>query len=182
MAVPASLSRRALLLASLGVLACDASKEAPSTSRPTAPTTVIFVRHAEKAGKEPSSPLTEVGRKRAEDLRDMFLGAGLAAIYSTDFVRTRETVAPLAEALGLEVKTYDPEQAEAEAARILGQHPGQRVLVVGHRPSVPRMISALGGPELPTLERYDDLFVLTVFERGRTALTRLRYGAWSPPR
>ena len=182
MRVNASLPRRALLVATLGLLACSTDKSSPPTSRPSAPTTLLFVRHAEKAGDEPSAPLTEEGTKRAETLRDMLLGAGVAAIYSTDFVRTRQTAAPLAEALGLEVMTYDAEKAEAEAARILRQHPGGRVLVVGHRPNVPRMISALGGPELPRLERYDDMFVMTVFERGRTALTRLRYGPWSPPR
>lgn len=175
-----TLSRRAWLGAALGLVGCDppAKQEAPAAGRPT---TILFVRHAEKAGKEPTSPLTEAGQARAAALRDMLAHAGISAVYSTDFVRTKQTAAPLAEALGLEVKLYDAERPEEAATRLLGAHRGEAILVVGHRPNIPRMISSLvGGPPRDNLERYDELIVITMFDRGRAAELRLRYGAPNP--
>jgi hypothetical protein len=55
------------------------------------------------------------------------------------------------------------------------------VLVVGHDWSVPGLIAALGGPQLPNIcgSVYDNLFILTSAE-GKTNLIRARYGAPTP--
>jgi hypothetical protein len=52
------------------------------------------------------------------------------------------------------------------------------VLVVGHSNTVPQIIRAAGGLDLPDLaeDAFEDLFVLTAFGRGRRAtLVHLTY-------
>src|SRR5437762_589228 len=75
-----------------------------------ADTVVIAVRHAEKVvngSKDPS--LTPEGEKRAELLARMLRDAGVSAIYSTPFQRTRNTAAPLAKRLGIAVTVDNAE-------------------------------------------------------------------------
>jgi hypothetical protein len=74
-----------------------------------ATTTVIFVRHAEKALVPTDDPgLNEAGKRRAAELArqlvDADVVAGVDAIYSTAYRRTEETVQPVATALGLPIK------------------------------------------------------------------------------
>src|SRR5215467_14078068 len=64
-----------------------------------AQTTVIIVRHAEKAA-EPADdpPLTAAGEKRAQDLWLAVKDAGVSAVITTQYARTRATAAPTATA------------------------------------------------------------------------------------
>ncbi len=76
-----------------------------------ATTTMIFVRHAEKALIPVGDPgLTEAGQRRAAELArqlvDADVIAGIDAIYSTDYRRTVETAQPIADALGLPIHRY----------------------------------------------------------------------------
>src|SRR5688500_8983040 len=66
-------------------------------------TTVILVRHAEKADGPGDVALTEAGVARAMRLADVLKGAGIHAVYSTPYKRTTDTATPVAKALGLEV-------------------------------------------------------------------------------
>lgn len=143
-----------------------------------ATTTLILVRHAEKLDDAADPPLTEEGRDRAEALARILADAGVSVVYSTDLIRTRATASPLAEARGLELQIYDADRAAAEARAIIERHPGQTVLIVGHSPSVPAMVNALLDAErLSKLDRYDELFVLTVSAKAPPKLLRLHYGA-----
>jgi hypothetical protein len=58
------------------------------------------------------------------------------------------------------------------------------VLIVGHSNTVPQIIRAAGGPELPDLpeNEFDNLFVLTACScfGARAHLVRLQYGQPSP--
>jgi hypothetical protein len=77
-----------------------------------ATTTIIFVRHAEKAASPADDPgLSPAGQKRVAELTrqlvDADVVAGVDAIYSTPFRRTQETAKPIADALDLPVNTYD---------------------------------------------------------------------------
>ena len=65
--------------------------------------TVILVRHAEKI-IDPNNPdvdLTPAGQARAQEIARMFGGAGINAIYATQYKRTQHTVKPLADTSGL---------------------------------------------------------------------------------
>ena len=58
---------------------------------------VVLVRHADKAN-EPADdpPLTPAGKRRAQDLASALRNAGLTAIITTQFLRSRQTALPLA--------------------------------------------------------------------------------------
>src|SRR5215813_10050359 len=65
-------------------------------------TTVIIVRHAEKAATPVDDPpLSAAGETRAKALWDVVKDAGVDAIITTQFVRTKETAEPTAKRLKL---------------------------------------------------------------------------------
>lgn len=152
----------------------------------SAQTAVLVVRHAEKQSEsnDAATPLSEAGRARAARLADLLKDAGIAAIFSTDTVRTRSTAEPLARRLKLEVRTY-PAQTEngrstapSLAETLRRDFPRDVVLVVGHSNTVPDLIRALGCIREIRIsaDEYDNLF--TVVPRGpdaEPALLRLRY-------
>ena len=131
------------------------------------PGTYFLVRHAEKERDGPRAPaLTEEGQRRARELVHALGSAGLQAIYATPWRRTRSTAEPLAQALGLEVKIVDTsgDYAARMAGILLEEHPGQRVLVVGHSNTTPDLARALGAADVPEIpdHQYDDLWLVTV--------------------
>jgi broad specificity phosphatase PhoE len=143
-------------------------------------TTVILVRHAEKvasAGEDPA--LSETGVTRAAELARVLADVPIDAIYTTQYIRTRDTAAPLAKARALKPvavtagKTYAADLAKT----IREKHAGQTVLVVGHSNSTSNLLRELGVPNPPRIEedRYDDLFIYT-FSGSNARLLPLRYG------
>jgi len=149
-----------------------------------ATTTMIFIRHAEKDTLTAEDPgLSPAGRQRAAELArqlvDADVVAGVDAIYSTPFKRTLETAEPVAEALGLEINHYDPDDNEAVLATILKNHKGKIVLVVGHSNTVPTLMADLGAskkaPPIAEFE-YDNIYVVSIPWFGKTKTIRLRYG------
>jgi broad specificity phosphatase PhoE len=103
----------------------------------------------------------------------------VAAVYVSQYGRARLTGEPLARALADSVRTYDANRNDLLAARILRDHAGGTVLVVGHGDSVPELIDALTGEPLPAGEPvdYDRLYVVTLGPGGMHRVLRLRYGA-----
>jgi broad specificity phosphatase PhoE len=143
-------------------------------------TTVILVRHAEKAAAPADDPpLSESGRKRAAALRHALEKAGVSAIYATQYSRTQQTVEPLAQALKIPVTQIDAASTEKLVAQIREKHRGKTVVVAGHSNTLPGVIKALGAAESPAIAEadFDNLFVLSVTESGPAKLLHLRYGA-----
>ena len=139
-------------------------------------TTVILVRHAEKAGPSGDVPLSDAGKARAIELARVLSGVHLDAIYTTPFHRTRQTAAPVATPRHLDPIEIKPEDT---AARIRKDHLGKTVLVVGHSNTTPNLIKQLGiadPPEIPD-SAFDDLFIVTLGEGIEPRLVTLRYGA-----
>ena len=149
-----------------------------------ATTTMIFVRHTEKAVEPADDPgLSPDGQRRAAELArqlvDADVVAGIDAIYSTPYRRTLETAQPTAEALGLEINRYDPSDNEAVLATILKTHKGKIILVVGHSNTVPALIADLGASKnVPAIaeNEYDNIYVISIPWFGKTKTIRLRYG------
>jgi broad specificity phosphatase PhoE len=148
-------------------------------------TTVIFVRHAEKALAPAEDPgLSEAGKRRATELArqlvDADVVAGVDAIYSTSFRRMEETVPPVATALDIPITSYDAANTETIMDEIVRQHTGQIVLVVGHSNTVPALIYNMGAskkvPEIQE-DEYDNIYVVSIPWFGKTKTIRLRYGA-----
>ena len=149
-----------------------------------ATTTMIFVRHAEKASQPADDPgLSEAGHRRVAELTrqlvDADVVAGVDAIYSTPFKRNQETAQGVADALDLPVHIYAPDDNEAVLATILKNHKGKIILVVGHQNTLPTLMADLGAskkvPPIHT-DEYDNIYVVAIPWFGKTKTIRLRYG------
>jgi phosphohistidine phosphatase SixA len=134
----------------------------PNETTKDGPESVFFlVRHSEKAGEEDDSPLTELGKRRSETLARLLRDTGTEFIHSSDYVRCRDTAAPLSHELGLKVDLYNPRDL-ATFAEKLKEMPG-RHLVVGHSnttPELARLLGGDGGSDISS-DEYDRLYVLT---------------------
>lgn len=168
-------------------LATLASLVTAAVPRRAADTVVLVVRHAEKAGPSGDVPLSAAGEARARALVDIAREAGVSAIITTQFQRTRMTAAPTAQALGIRGEVIEarggvPEHAKAIADAIRERYSGRAVLVVGHSNTVPAIVHALGGPRLPDIcdDYYDDLFTVIVAADGTVRLVHAKYGVPSP--
>jgi broad specificity phosphatase PhoE len=147
------------------------------TSDPSDGTVVYLVRHAEKVDDSRDPELSVPGHERAAELARLLADAGVSRVFSTDYVRTRDTAGPLAQALGVEVTLYDPSDLEAFANELRGM-PG-RHLVVGHSNTTPAMVAALGGePGAPIDEsEYDRIYVVVLDGDDTPKTVLLRFGA-----
>ena len=134
--------------------------------------TVVLLRHADRH-QSGSDGLSPAGEKRATLLVRMFREAGVSAIFTSEFKRTKDTAAPLAQALAVSAQ---PIASHPNAARTQVLNAGPLALVVGHSDTVPALIAALGGPsgiEIKELE-FDRMFVLTIGQ-GPVSLLTFRY-------
>ncbi len=175
--------QRGLVAWCLCAVVASASFAAPPSGPCDAPsTTIVIVRHADRAGTADS--LSAAGVTRARDLSRVLATANITSIHHSDTHRTRDTAAPLASALGLELQEYPAKDVAALIERILRDDVGKAVLVVGHSNTVSMLIAAAGGPTLPDIadNEFDGLFIVNIppcAERPVT-LTQLQYGAPSP--
>jgi 2,3-bisphosphoglycerate-dependent phosphoglycerate mutase len=145
-------------------------------------TTVILVRHAEKkivAPENKDPDLSPAGLARAEELRKMFGNTGITVIYATQYKRTQQTVKPLADKLGLPITQVEAKKTAELVKQIRSRNAGQVVFIAGHNNSVPEIIAALGGPQLPIIPEgeYDNLYILTVQSDGSAKLLKMKYGS-----
>ena len=153
----------------------------------TAPDTILYlVRHAEKqlpvAGEKLSDPdLTEAGKQRALALAHQLGDEPITHIFSSDFRRTKQTVAPLAKQKGLDIQLYNPRKLDDFAAQL--RDTKGRILVSGHSNSTPNLVKLLGGapgPPIAETWEYDRLYVLVINGKQTTTLS-MRYGERAKP-
>jgi len=71
------------------------------------PMELYLVRHCHATGQQPDSPLTPSGEAQAKRLADALIGRGVRRIVASPFLRARQSVAPLAERLGIPVEIDD---------------------------------------------------------------------------
>ena len=149
-----------------------------------ATTTVVFVRHAEKALTPTDDPgLSEAGQRRAAELARQLAGvdvvAGVDAVYATSYRRSVETAKPIADALKLQVRSYDAADTEKFLDELVKEEKGRIVLVVGHSDTVPAMIGNMGASKrVPAIaaDEYDNIYIVSIPWFGKTKTLRLRYG------
>jgi broad specificity phosphatase PhoE len=154
----------------------------------SAPLKVFLVRHAEpqEVPGNDNPGLSEAGRKRAAALKDKLRDAEITAIFTSPFLRTQETAAPLAEELVIAARQIGfvrgVNQHIADVATAVRNHRGSAVLVVGHSNTVPGVIGRLAGRTLPNLcERTFDILFAVELKDGAASLSSSRYGQASPP-
>ena len=167
------------LVATALLAACAGSPPAAVEVRDGA--TFIVVRHAEKTSDTERDPdLSDTGLARARALAELLADAELAAILTTDYRRTRQTVQPTAEARHITPETYDAKLPAAEfAARLRADHPRGTVLVAGHSNTAPDIVAALCACDVEPMPEteYDRLSTVRIAPDGRAILEVTRYGA-----
>jgi broad specificity phosphatase PhoE len=172
---------RSLVLAATAVLGLGFGPRHAPVGAP--PTVVVLVRHAEKAPQPAADPpLSEAGAARAKALVAVARDAGVSAIITTQYVRTKATAEPTATALNVTPEIVNagpmPAHAKAVADQVL-KHAGGTVLVVGHSNTIPAIVGALGAPQPKELcdSEYDQVFVVVLGDAGPPRLLRSKYGA-----
>jgi broad specificity phosphatase PhoE len=110
-------------------------------------------------------------------------GSGVAAVYATQFLRTQQTVEPLAAELGLEARNREAKDVDGLMAQIFAENRGQTVVVAGHSDTVPMLVEKLTGEAPPPIDEteYHNLYVVAASGPGEGKALRLRYGGISPP-
>lgn len=170
-----------------------AEKQAGSKVRkiPALSATLILMRHTEKKTDDRTDPdLSEAGVERAKELARMFGSAGVTRLIHTQFKRTRNTLAPLAEALGLESTTIGGADSKMMLKMLEEAGPDEVIAIAGHSNTIPQ-IAWHFGVDLPDLEAveldppieygflphgaYDRAHVLTP-GKDAARLVELRYG------
>lgn len=144
------------------------------------PTTLIFVRHAEKADDGTRNPpLNEKGMERAKNLATVLSeGYDLAAIYSTPYLRTELTAAPTAESLELEIQSYGFDDPNGFLSGLISENRGKAVLIVGHSNTTPNFMNRVLGEEKYSQfdeKAYGDLYVITTTEFGSGTVKVLEF-------
>jgi 2,3-bisphosphoglycerate-dependent phosphoglycerate mutase len=150
------------------------------------PMTIILVRHAEKKIVPPENKdpdLSPEGQVRAQELVRMFSESGIAAVYATQYKRTQQTIKPLAEKLGIPVSQVEAKKTSELVKQLRSRNAGQVIFIAGHNNTVPEIIAALGGPQLPIIPEteYDNLYILTVHSDGSAKLLKMKYGSALAP-
>ncbi|HEX4683540.1 MAG TPA: histidine phosphatase family protein [Gemmatimonadaceae bacterium] len=156
-------------------------------SHNASPTIVILVRHADKAATPTiDPPLTAAGETRARDLAHDLKNAGVSAIITTNFIRTKATAAPTAAALSIKPEIVDlPTRDRGHVGAVVAairRHTGHTVLVVSHMETAADIVGALGATPPPGMcaWTYDQMYVVTIPPSGAPSVIRTRYGAASP--
>ena len=153
--------------------------EPPAVAQTPSESTVVYlVRHAEKVDNSTDPPLSQDGRQRANLLAEMLRDAGVTHLHTTDFERTRATLDPLAEHLGLAPRIYSGGDL-VSFADWLKITPG-RHLVSGHSNTTPQLVRLLGGESSYIADHeYDRFYVVTLYPDRATTTVLIRFGATS---
>ena len=143
---------------------CTAPKSTYQTEDFTCyPKAVYLFRHAEKQiiKGEDNPELTRAGFSRSNVLAQAMADITPGLIYSSEYTRTQQTVAPLAKQWGSDIiiKTAKDPEAQVEAAL---SNCNKHVIIAGHSNTIPNLISLFGVMEEIAIEdnQYGDLFII----------------------
>ena len=120
------------------------------------PSRIILMRHADKTDDPDNEDLSEAGVARAEHLATYIPQAFgkpdyiIATAHSKHSNRPRETVTPLADALGLKVQhDYENDDFEDLVGEIFSnpEYKGKTLVVCWHHGKLPAIAALLGAPQ-----------------------------------
>lgn len=116
-------------------------------------TTYYLVRHAEKdrSNPEDNNPnLTTEGLQRAERWNTVLSNITFDAVYTTNFNRTQQTVASIAEKNNLKPIIYEARELVNDS--FISATNGKTVFIVGHSNTIPQIVNTLIGTK-----KYNDI-------------------------
>ena len=145
-------------------------------------TTVILVRHAERADDSQDSELSLAGQERADFLARMLKDSDADALYASEYKRTQQTLRPLAEELGLPIQILPAESSEELIGRIFAENTGGVAVVASHSDRIPPLIETLTGDRVEAIDHneYSRLYILTLTGAGQGRAIELRFGNPDP--
>ena len=151
----------------------------PIATKCQEPITKIFIaRHADRQGQ--ADDLSAPGVKRAAELKRVLGLVKIDSIFSTNTIRTKKTVEPLATLKNLPIRTYL--DIPTIIKHIMLNCKGKTVLVVAHSDTVDDLIRECGckapssiDPNMPATE-YDNLFVVHFSAKGDATVIHMKYG------
>jgi phosphohistidine phosphatase SixA len=164
---------------------------------PAAGVNVFLLRHAEKDSNDARDPdLNALGRARAAELARVLGGTHVTHLFASEFKRTQQTLQPLAERTGVQVRVVPAGDAAAQIDALRQLPAGSTAVVAGHSNTIPALVEKLGG-SIEHLEEtprgrmladaeHDRLFLVVLPAPGARAETapracvELRYGAAAP--
>jgi 2,3-bisphosphoglycerate-dependent phosphoglycerate mutase len=139
--------------------------------------TIILLRHAEKdlldAENTADPNLSAEGRARAQRLLKAIGDYKPLQIYVSEYKRTQQTAAPLAEKRKLAVKSYDTRKLKELAEEISSVRKSRRIVVVGHNTTTPALANLLlkTNQFRPLGENeYDKIWVIRLENGGATVM------------
>lgn len=134
-------------------------------------TTYILLRHAEKdttaigsTTMNANPPLSLQGQARAEKLISVLKDYSIHQIYSTNFIRTINTIAPLAKKNNLGIIRYNHKMLTEFANQLL-QEENKTIVIVGHNTTTPALVNLLikQNKFLALDEKeYNKIFIVTI--------------------
>ena len=141
--------------------------------------TIFLVRHADKVSDETDAPLSDAGHRRAECLANTLADAHIEQIFTSDLQRTQQTAARLAEKLHLKPVAIPLSKVD-DLIEAIRSEKAANVLVVWHDATLPKILRALGAPEITPIAHteYDRFFILTLEGDNKNTqprFTALRY-------
>lgn len=140
-------------------------------------TTIILVRHAEKVDDSRDPELSEAGKQRAKKLAEILGSQTIDVIYSTDYIRTKDTCAPVSVQKDVEIKLYDPRNV-VQLDGMASENSGKTILVCGHSNSTPRLANHfLKAQKFADFDEsdYGNILIVTIPMNGTPDVVHLRY-------
>jgi len=135
--------------------ACSTVNSLPGTT-----TTVILVRHADRFPF--SSDLNQDGIARAKALPAAVADLDIDVIYSPDKKRNLDTVIPLIEQRGIELRVIDISNV---AERLVTENSGKTVMWVGNTDNLQTIFGQLGGKDRAP-DKYGEIAIMLVHDDG----------------
>jgi len=143
---------------------------------------IILVRHAETAAQPSEDPqLSAAGEIRAIALITALTRTPLSQIVATQFQRTQQTVAPIANARHLPITLVSAQlPIQTHIQQMVEQVHAVKgnTLIAGHSNTLPLIIKSLGGPQIKPIaeDDYSQLFLLSINQDQIASLISTRYG------
>ena len=134
------------------------------------PTDIFLLRHSEKlSGKDPQ--LSPQGQQRSLKVAKLLAPYQPTLLLSTDYQRTQQTIAPLAQQLKLKVTSYDPRKL-TELADWIQRQTGV-VVIVGHSNTTPQLTQLLSGLSVAPMaeHQYGTIYRITTTNQTSTLTT-----------
>lgn len=109
--------------------------------------TILLVRHAEKVDESQDPELSPQGKERAQRLVKTIGRYKPGGFFSTDYKRTRDTLAPLAAKREKKVEIYDPRKPQ-ELIDTIMKSKTRRFVIAGHSNTIPGLANLIAKKEV----------------------------------